>query len=146
MSLVIREMRPEDYGAALALWRSSPGVQLAGGDTRPDIQRFLGRNPGHSFVACEGEDLAAVALCGHDGRRGYLHHLAVAARHQKSGVGRALVERCLDELRRAGISKCHVFVARENDGAREFWRAVDWIPRDDLEMLSFVLLEDSPPG
>jgi ribosomal protein S18 acetylase RimI-like enzyme len=145
MALVTREMRPDDYDAALALWRSSPGVQLAGGDTRDGIRGFLERNPGHSFVACEGDRLVAVALCGHDGRRGYLHHLAVADEHRERGVGRSLVERCLAELRRAGIAKCHVFVARENKEALAFWGAVGWILRDDLEMLSFVLGDDSPP-
>ena len=145
MTLATREMRPEDYDAALALWRSSAGVQLAGGDTRDGIRRFLERNPGHSFVTYDGERLVGVALCGHDGRRGYLHHLAVREEHRERGVGRALVERCLAELRREGIAKCHVFVAREHRGALAFWGAVGWILRDDLEMLSFVLGEDTPP-
>jgi ribosomal protein S18 acetylase RimI-like enzyme len=37
-----------------------------------------------------GVILGAV-LCGNDGRRGYLHHLAVAAEWRRRGIGKALV-------------------------------------------------------
>jgi len=44
-------------------------------------------------------------LCGHDGRRGYLHHLAVSKRHRQLGIGRQLVSACLAKLRKADVSK-----------------------------------------
>jgi putative acetyltransferase len=87
-------------------------------------------------VTFDGEQLAGVVLCGHDGRRGYIHHLAVSHSHRRQGIGRALVARCLAALERAGIGKCHIFVFRENEAALAFWQGTDWIDRVDLTMLS----------
>jgi putative acetyltransferase len=120
-------------------------VQLAGGDERAEIERYLERNPGGSFVAEAAGRVVGVALCGHDGRRGYLHHLAVDAAHRRSGLGRRLAERCLAVLREAGMAKCHLFVAKENEEALAFWRATDWFVRDDLEMLSILLEPERQP-
>ena len=69
-----------------------------------------------------GTVIAAV-LCGHDGRRGYLHHLAVDAGHRRQGLGRALVERCLARLAVAGIPKCNIFLFNDNAEGRRFWES-----------------------
>lgn len=55
--------------------------------------RYLARNPELNFVARCATRLVGRVMCGHDGRRGYLQHLA---------VGTALVGRCLVQLRRLG--------------------------------------------
>lgn len=74
MSIVIREMTIQDYDEVLALWRTSEGVGLSDADSDEGVARFLDRNPGLSFVARDGEHLVGAVLCGHDGRRGYIHH------------------------------------------------------------------------
>jgi N-acetylglutamate synthase len=132
----IREFTMQDYPAAHALWRESEGISLREADSPENIQSFLERNPGMSFVAYEGSQLAGAALCGHDGRRGYLHHVAVARLKRRNGVGSALVLRCLDRLRACGIQKCHLFVERENLQAMAFWKGIGWFERADLWMLS----------
>jgi putative acetyltransferase len=66
--------------------------------------------------------MAGAVLCGHDGRRGYLHHLAVAESHRRGGIGRQLVERCLTGLRSIGIMKCHLFIFIDNDIGLDFWQ------------------------
>jgi ribosomal protein S18 acetylase RimI-like enzyme len=134
--MTIRELTVADYEEALKLWEASEGVALSPSDTREQFEMFLERNPGLSFVACEGSVTAGVVLCGHDGRRGYIHHLAVSHAHRRRGIGEALVNRCLAGLRELAIYKCHLFVAADNHGAFEFWESSGWTRRDDLEMYS----------
>ena len=136
MSMVIREMTVRDYDEVAALWQNSQGVGLSDADSREGMARFLERNPGLSFVAREGEHLVGVVLCGHDGRRGYIHHLAVSKSHRCQGLGRALVERCLSALGRDGIGKCHIFVFAENKNTVAFWKNAGWTERVELIMMS----------
>jgi N-acetylglutamate synthase len=135
-TLEIRELRPEDYDEAVALWQSAEGVTLRDADSRDGIERYLARNPGLSFVAREAGMLVGAVLCGHDGRRGYLQHLAVAPAHRGRGIGRTLARRCLEGLCAQGIHKCHLFVVDGNEHARDFWRTVGWSERTDVVLMS----------
>lgn len=141
MSVSIREMAAKDYDEAVALWKASPGIGLSDSDSREGVARFLKANPGLSFVACQGDRLVGVVLCGHDGRRGYITHLAVDREAQGTGLGRELVDRCLEALRRDRIQKCHLFVFTDNDGARAFWKATGWTERVELTLFSKSLDE-----
>jgi ribosomal protein S18 acetylase RimI-like enzyme len=132
----IREFRADDYDAAWALWSSTAGVGLSDADARADIERFLDRNAGLSFVAVEASALIGTILCGHDGRRGLIHHLVVAEHYRRKGVGRLLVERALDALQANGIRKCHLLAFRDNAMASAFWRRIGADERSDVYTFS----------
>jgi ribosomal protein S18 acetylase RimI-like enzyme len=131
-------MTPTDYQAVIALWRTTEGVVLRDIDRPEAIARYLERNPGSSFVAVDGGRLVGTVLCGHDGRRGYLQHLAVDPPYRRQGIGRALVERALDALQRLGILKCHLMVLPGNETARAFWASIGWTERPDVILMSHV--------
>ena len=132
----IREMTMADYDAAMALWQRTEGMGLRPADAPEHIARYLARNPGLSFVAMDGDNLVGTVLCGHDGRRGYLQHLAVERAYRGRGIGKALVERVLNALRDVGIRKCHLFVIKENQAAIAFWRHIGWELRQDIVTMS----------
>lgn len=132
----IRPMEAGDYPAVLDLWRATEGVGLSSADSAEAIAHFLVRNPGLSAVAVEGPKLIGAVLCGHDGRRGYIHHLAVHPAYRRGGLGQALVRHCLRQLRLAGIAKCHLFVFASNGSGRAFWRSIGWTERQELIMMS----------
>lgn len=136
MDLTIRQMTVDDYEAVRALWEAVDGVDVTAADTRAGLACFLDRNPLLSFVALAGEHLVAAVLCGHDGRRGYIHHLAVQESFRRHGVGRALIDRCLDGLHAAGIEKCHIFIRRDNETGFAFWQRTGWVDRITLRMMS----------
>ena len=136
MRYTIRKMTARDYDAVVSLWKAAPGVGLdAESDSRSGIARYLRRNPGLSFVACHGGQLVGAVLSGHDGRRGYLHHLAVAPPHRRRGIGLAMVARCLRALAARKIPKCNVFLLASNASGRAFWRHNGWTLREDLRVL-----------
>ncbi|MBI9083435.1 MAG: GNAT family N-acetyltransferase [Desulfobacterales bacterium] len=136
MSIVVRPFAIEDHTRVLALWAQCPGIGLNDADSRENIAAYLHRNPGMSFVAEADDTLVAAVLCGHDGRRGYLNHLAVLPPFRRRGLGRALVQHCLEALRGAGVGKCHLFVFPENETALRFWQKIGWIQRTDLCIVS----------
>lgn len=136
MDIDIREMSIEDYSSIYELWESSEGVGLSDSDAKSEITKFLDRNPGLSFTAWKGEALVGAILCGQDGRRGYVHHLAVRESHRKGGVGRALVTRCIHKLKQLGIGKCHLFVFKNNEIGLSFWQNLEWIAREELLIMS----------
>lgn len=140
MSFEIREMLIADYDTVLALWQATEGVGLSAADSREAIERYLTRNPGMSFVACSTGvapcEIVGAVLAGHDGRRGYLHHLAVRPEYRKQGLGQALVERSMACLRAEGIDKCHLFVFTQNEIGRAFWEHSGWTKRNTLIIMS----------
>jgi ribosomal protein S18 acetylase RimI-like enzyme len=124
--IATREFSISDYDAALGLWQRVDGLEIAEGDDRESVAQFLARNPGLSRVAIDGSAIVGVALCGHDGRRGYIYHLAVDPAYQARGLGRRLMDECLGGLRRAGLRRALILVAHDNPRGRKFWQRHGW--------------------
>lgn len=134
----IRNFQPQDHAAALSLWRATSGVGLSAADERAPIERFLSRNPGLSYVAEQHGELIGTVLCGHDGRRGLIHHLVVAQHARRRGFARALLMAALRALRAEGIDKCHLLVFRSNEEGIGFWKAVSASERTELALFSLA--------
>ena len=132
----IREFQAVDHASALALWATTPGVVIRDVDELGPITAYLARNPGLSFVAVADGEIIGTVLCGSDGRRGYLYHLAVRPTHRGRGIGRTLAERAVRALADAGIDKCHLMVVDENQAALDFWRHLGWTARSDVRLMS----------
>ena len=80
----IRIMVSQDYDRVFDLWLHTPGMGLNDvDDSREGIERYLRRNPTSCFVAESEGDIVGVILSGHDGRRGFIHHAAVAVTHRR---------------------------------------------------------------
>ena len=129
-------MTAADHNAALALWQITEGLGLGPSDTGHQVASFLARNPGLSFVAEAGGELVGTALCGSDGRRGFIYHLAVARSHRGLGLGRAIVEHCLAGLRQFGLTRCHIIVFAHNAEGRRFWAHLGFGERPELLLCS----------
>ncbi|WP_231891290.1 GNAT family N-acetyltransferase [Paenibacillus swuensis] len=119
----IKPMKIEDYEQSLNLWKRTEGMGLSEADSRESIQSYLARNPGMSFVSIAHEQVIGSILCGHDGRRGYIYHVAVDPEYRGLSIGKALVDSSLEQLRNAGIMKCHLMVVEANEIGKSFWGA-----------------------
>ena len=122
----------------MTLWQSSDEVGLSDADSLEGISQFISRNPLLSFVAVDDRAVVATILCGHDGRRGLVHHLVVAPAHRRNGLGRALVSRVLVALRNQNIQKCHLLVFRDNAVGRAFWKGIGGEERVTLVTFSLA--------
>jgi len=141
MTINIHEMSIDDYETIYALWEKSDSIGLSKADSHHGIKIFLERNPGMSFTAWKEGQLVASVLCGHDGRRGYIHHLMVDPDFRRQGLGQSLVSRCMFALTRIGIQKCHLFVLEDNIQGKKFWERLGWTKRVELALMSQQILE-----
>lgn len=143
-------MQISDYAEVVALWRRTEGVGLSESDSEGGVAAFLERNPDLSAVALDPSGAVVGALlCGHDGRRGYLHHLAVERAQRGRGVAGRLLDWAQRGLARHGIPKCNVFLFADNAEGASFWRHQGWAPRPDLVVFqkpSAGLAELEAPG
>jgi ribosomal protein S18 acetylase RimI-like enzyme len=124
--ITAREFVLADYNGAVALWNEVEGVEICEGDSREEISEYLMRNPKLSRVAEADGKIVGAALCGHDGRRGWIYHLAVAQAYRRQNVGKLLLDDCVGGLRNAGLKRAIVLVAGDNSVGREFWLRNGW--------------------
>ena len=124
------------YDEVFALWQQCDGVGLSDADSRGNIEKYLERNPKMSFVALSSGKLVGVVLAGHDGRRGYIHHLAVHPEFRRRGIAHSLVDRSIEALQESGIQKCHLFIFKDNHSGLAFWEKIGWQCRMDLSIVS----------
>ena len=133
-----RNLQITDHQDLIVLWRNCDGISLRDADSRQGMQKYLERNPGLSFVAEVDARIVASLMAGHDGRRGYIQHLAVDPEQRNQGIAGRLLELCLQALQAQGIVKSHVHVLNSNQLGRDFWSRRGWIHRDEIEMYSFI--------
>jgi ribosomal protein S18 acetylase RimI-like enzyme len=118
----LRPFQMGDYEAVLALWQNAgPGVSVRPSDRRDEVAKKLQRDPDLFLVAEQDGCLVGVIMGAWDGRRGWLHHLAVAADHRQAGIGSALIAEVEARLRAKGCLKVNLLVWADNEAARRLY-------------------------
>ncbi|HSW12077.1 MAG TPA: GNAT family N-acetyltransferase [Solimonas sp.] len=140
MTHVIRLMDPQDVPACLELWRDTEGVVLREESDSPEaLARFLERNPGLSFVAVDQGLVIGSILCGHDGRRAHVYHLAVRTELRRTRCATALLEAAIRALAAEGITRCHAYIRARNLTALGFWSSVGATLRRDIDVMTLTV-------
>lgn len=135
MAAEIRSLVIADYPAVRGLWLRTPGIGLNESDSLRAVDAFLSRNPDLSAVAIADDEIIGAVLCGHDGRRGYLHHLAVDTPYRGQGIANQLLSWCFGRLAQHRIPKCNIFLIADNEDGAAFWQHNGWLTRPDLRVL-----------
>jgi ribosomal protein S18 acetylase RimI-like enzyme len=135
----IRPFTSADIPAVRALWATCEGLGDGPGDSETGLARFLARNPGLSPDAEKDGAIVGAALCGHDGRRGFLYRVGIAPEHRRQGIAQALVRRCLEGLKAEGLERSMLFVKTDNAGAQQFWEEMGGTWRSKLRLYSIDL-------
>ncbi|NMC57714.1 MAG: GNAT family N-acetyltransferase, partial [Eubacteriaceae bacterium] len=95
--------------------------------------KFIKRNPNTCFVALDEQNkIVGAVLCGNDGRRGYIYHLAVDKNYRRRGVGKHLIQNASNALRDLGIMKAALLVLHTNKEGNEFWENIGYYERYDI--------------
>lgn len=140
----IRTMTIEDYSLVKELWLSIKGFAIRSiDDSYEGVARFLNRNPETSVVAVEDGRIVGAILCGHDGRRGCLYHVCVLEAYRLRGIGKAMVVRCMESLKKESINKVSLIAFTANDIGNAFWKEIGWVKREDLNYYDFTLNTDN---
>ena len=135
--ITIRPMIIEDYDEVYAMWLITSKRALSSADERGQIERYLKRNEGLSQVAVIDGKIVGTVLAGHDGRRGFIHHMAVLPEYRRRHIGHALAEKAIEKIKSEGIEKTHIFCYRDNETGQKFWRDFGFVKRDDIFDFSY---------
>ena len=125
-AVTTREFVLGDHAQAVALWSEIDSVEICEGDSREEVAEYLKRNPGLSRVAEIDGKMVGAVMCGHDGRRGFIYHLAVAEKYRGKGVGKLLLDDCLRGLQKAGLKRAIILVEGQNAAGHKFWLREGW--------------------
>ena len=129
----IRTMTVNDYERVYSLWLNTPNMGLNNlDDSKDGITKYLARNPRTCFIAEKEDSIIGVILSGHDGRRGFIYHIAVKQSEQRQGIGSALVRAAMSALEREGINKVALVVFDINNEGNAFWETQGFTLRKDL--------------
>ena len=121
----IRSFKPEDEAEVVALWHSCDLLR-PWNDPHEDI-RFC-RESGHGDILITEEQgkLVASVMVGHDGHRGWLYYLAVAADCRKRGLGKEIIKAAECWLKDRGVPKAELLIRQENKAAIEFYLRIGY--------------------
>ena len=137
IKMKIEKFKIENYDEVVELWRKA-GVEIVSSDTIDEVTRVLNRNPDLFLIGKLHEKVMAVVIGTFDGRRGYVHHLAVDPDYQKMGYGKTIMGALIEQFRTKNIQKVHLFIEKSNKSVIKFYSNLGWDVREDLIMMSFV--------
>jgi ribosomal protein S18 acetylase RimI-like enzyme len=126
----IRPMTIEDYDEVFAMWQITSARALSSADSRENIEKYLRRNEGMSQVALVDGRIVGTVLAGHDGRRGFIHHMAVHPDYRRHHIGRQLALEAGGRITADGIEKVHIFSYVDNTTGQDFWKSLGFKKRD----------------
>jgi ribosomal protein S18 acetylase RimI-like enzyme len=128
-TVTIRTFDWPDYEAVVALWQTV-GLRLTVSDSGAALAATLD-HAADLFVVAEAEGQIMGAVLGtFDGRRGWLHHLAVAPAWQGDGVGRRLVAEVEARLRTHGCARINLHVEPDNVEVAGFYDRIGYVRRE----------------
>ncbi len=127
----IRNYESRDRTAVIALWQVCGLVVPGKNDPEADIDFAVASQDAEVLVGVVDGKIAATAMVGHDGHRGWLYYVAVAPSRQKSGLGREMVEAAEEWLRRRGAPKAQLMIRETNTQVEAFYARLGYatIPR-----------------
>lgn len=130
-------MTKDDYDEVYEMWQTTSKRALSNADSREQIERYLDRNKGMSQVAVIDGKIVGTVLAGHDGRRGFIHHMAVMPQYRRKHIGHSLANKAIEKITAEGIDKTHIFCYQNNETGQDFWLDFGFKKRDDVFVYSF---------
>lgn len=121
----ISELSEDRTDDAVALWQAA-GLTRPWNDPASDLRRALDGPSSTVLAAVEGGALIGTVMVGHDGHRGWLYYLAVAADRRRAGIGGALVSAAEEWLESRGVPKVMLMVRQSNADVVRFYEALGY--------------------
>jgi len=125
------------YEDVVIIWKKT-GISITSSDTKKEVNVMLNKNPDLCLIAKIDEKVIGVVMGGFDGRRGYVHHLAIDPEYQRKGYGKLLMDELTERFQKKRVHKVHHFIEKHNKDVINFYRKLGWEIRNDLVMMSFV--------
>jgi ribosomal protein S18 acetylase RimI-like enzyme len=133
-SLCIAPIDDGDVAAVIALWQRC-GLTRPWNDPAADIALARKGTNAEVLVGRDNGAIAASAMVGHDGHRGWVYYVAVDPDHRQKGFGRAVMDAAEDWLRARGIAKLQLMVRPDNSKVQAFYESIGY---DEQERIIYA--------
>lgn len=126
----LHELAASDAAAAVALWEQA-GLTRPWNDATGDFERAV-EGPASAVLGLRDPagGLVGTAMVGHDGHRGWVYYLAVAAQYRQDGLGRLLMAGCEQWLADHGVPKIQFMVRTDNAAVIGFYSHLGYEAQD----------------
>lgn len=129
----IRPYQRQDETDIIDLWNRCD-LLVPWNNPKMDIERKLKVNPELFLVGLIGGKVVATVMGGYEGRRGWINYLAVSPDHQRSGLGRRIMEDAEAKLRALGCPKVNLQIRTGNLAVIKFYESIGYSIEDVVSM------------
>jgi ribosomal protein S18 acetylase RimI-like enzyme len=134
LPLEIRPYISADEPAVVALWRKVFPDDPPHHDPVDTIRLKVETQPELFFVATKGGGVVGTIMAGFDGHRGWIYRVAVDPKHQRHGIGTALVRRAEQELIARGAPKINLQIRASNSQVASFYEHLGFVIEERVSM------------
>lgn len=124
-AIVIREVKDADVAPLVSLWQECD-LTRPWNDAERDISFARAADNATILIAEQEGEIAASAMVGHDGRRGWVYYVASSPFIRKQGLGRIIMMAAEDWLRAKGVLKLNVMVRSTNKEVLGFYERLGY--------------------
>ena len=129
-ALKIRSYQDSDLSAVIDLWHRC-NLVVPQNDPQKDIEMKCRVQADLFFVGEINSRIAATAMAGYDGHRGWIYYLAVDPDFQRQQIGRRMMEKVERELQKRGCCKINLQVRTSNQAVILFYERLGY-SNDDV--------------
>ena len=136
-TLAISSISDADVAPVIALWQRC-ALTRPWNDPAGDIA-FARRGANATILIGRHEDaVAATAMVGHDGHRGWVYYVTVDPDHRFKGHGRAIMDAAEAWLRAKGILKLQLMVRKDNARVHAFYRSIGYYNQETVTFAKWL--------
>ncbi len=138
--MLIREFNMTDYYKVIRLWEKC-NIVLGISDSVQEFKKVHDSHPDLILVGEINNKIISAVLGSFDGRRGWVHHLAVDPEYQGKGYGKMLIDELEKRFIKYGVVKYHLMIFKDNLKVVNFYKKLGFHLRDDIVTMSKALKE-----
>ena len=136
----IQTMTKADIGPVRDLWIKT-GFELSYSDQPSELERMINHNPDLCLVLLRKSEIIGCLLGGFDGRRGWIHHLAIHPEYQQNHFGTLLMKEITKRFQSLRVGKIKIEILETNQEVIQFYLSLGWSLRSELSTMSLTLNE-----
>lgn len=129
--LVMEPIAPGEAAAVIELWREA-GLTRPWNDPARDLAFACASTDATVLVGKRDGVIVASAMVGHDGHRGGIYYLSVAAAERGRGYGKEMLRAAEAWLLRRGVRKVNLAVRSDNAAVIDFYRNAGYEPAETV--------------
>jgi ribosomal protein S18 acetylase RimI-like enzyme len=118
----------------ITLWQEVFGYKAERNSPKVAIDKKISVDDGLFFVAISHDLVVGTVLAGYDGHRGWIYSMAVNHKHQKKGIGSALLAHAERRLASLGCVKINLQILDGNEAVQRFYQANGYLTEKRISM------------